>query len=162
MYNIRLGLFFECIDCYYLQRTFICLIAVPPQPPTNVSLTPNTSTDIEASWQLPTEDSRNGIILGFKLFYKKKDSLGTQAVEHINSSSARTKVVSGLAKYTEYEFQVLAYTSVGDGPKSSVKYERTKEDGKKLKKVRSKFDKLSPLDLHKSLMVLLAGYGNTN
>ena len=34
--------------------------------------------------------------------------------------------------YTEYEFQVLAYTSVGDGPKSSKQYESTKEEGKKL------------------------------
>ena len=50
----------------------------------------------------------------------------------VNGGSIRTKVVSGLDKYTEYEFQVLAYTSAGDGPKSSVKYETTMEDGKKL------------------------------
>ena len=48
----------------------------------------------------------------------------------INSSATRTRDVSGLDKYTEYEFQVLAFTSVGDGPKSTVKVERTKEDGK--------------------------------
>ena len=48
----------------------------------------------------------------------------------INSNTTRTKVVSELDKYTEYEFQVLAFTSVGDGPNSSVKVERTKEDGK--------------------------------
>ena len=52
----------------------------------------------------------------------------------VNGGSIRTKVVSGLDKYTEYEFQVLAYTSSGDGPKSSVKYETTMEDGKKLMK----------------------------
>ena len=40
------------------------------------------------------------------------------------------KVVTGLKKNTEYEFQVLAFTSVGDGPKSSVVVERTNEDGK--------------------------------
>ena len=38
----------------------------------------------------------------------------------------------GLSIYTEYEFQVLAFTSKGDGPKSSVVVERTKEDGKNL------------------------------
>ena len=37
-----------------------------------------------------------------------------------------------LDKYTEYEFQVLAFTSKGDGPKSSVVVERTKEDGKNI------------------------------
>ena len=51
-------------------------------------------------------------------------------MEPINSNTTRTKVVSQLDKYTEYEFQVLAFTSVGDGPKSSVKVERT-QDGKK-------------------------------
>lgn len=40
------------------------------------------------------------------------------------------KVVTRLKKNTEYEFQVLAFTSVGDGPKNSVVVERTKEDGK--------------------------------
>lgn len=39
------------------------------------------------------------------------------------------KVVTGLKKNKEYEFQVLAFTSVGDGPKSSVVVERTNEDG---------------------------------
>jgi len=39
--------------------------------------------------------------------------------------------VTGLDVYTEYEFQVLAYTSVGDGPKSSTQYERTKEEENK-------------------------------
>ena len=40
------------------------------------------------------------------------------------------KVATRLKKNTEYEFQVLAFTSVGDGPKSSVVVERTNEDGK--------------------------------
>ena len=64
------------------------------------------------------------------MFYKKKGSSESQTVEPINSGSIWNKVVTGLDEYTEYEFQVLAYTSVGDGPKSSKKYERTKEDGK--------------------------------
>ena len=37
--------------------------------------------------------------------------------------------VTGLDKFTEYEFQVLAYTSDGDGPMSPVEVKRTKEDG---------------------------------
>ena len=49
----------------------------------------------------------------------------------INNGTTLTKDVTGLDKYTEYEFQVLAFTSVGDGPKSSVGVERTKEDGMK-------------------------------
>ena len=46
------------------------------------------------------------------------------------SVTSLTKVFNGLNKYTEYEFQVLAFSSKGDGPNSSVVVERTKEDGK--------------------------------
>ena len=89
-----------------------------------------SSTSITASWQLPPAEDKNGVITGFKLFYKKKSSSGSQTTVAVKSGSTLTKVVSGLDEYTEYQFQVLAYTSVGDGPKSSVEYETTMEDGK--------------------------------
>ena len=94
-----------------------------------MSATAKSSTSIEASWQLPSEDFRNGNITGFKLFHKKKGSSESSTELTINSGSTLKKVVIGLDKYTEYEFQVLAFTSAGDGPKSAVKVERTKEDG---------------------------------
>ena len=105
---------------------------MPSQAPSSFSLTAKTSTSIEASWQLPPEDSRNGIITGFKLFSKIKASSGPSSQITVNSGSTLTKVVTGLHKYTEYEFEVLAFTSVGDGPKSFVMSERTNEDGKKI------------------------------
>ena len=109
-----------------------CSIVVPSRSPDNFTVTAKSSTSITASWQLPPVADRNGIIRGFKLCYKRKDSSGSQTVKTINDGSIWNKVVTGLDKFTEYEFQVLAYTSVGDGPKSSKEYERTNEDGKKL------------------------------
>ena len=53
----------------------------------------------------------------------------------ISGESTLSKNVTGLDKYTEYEFQVLAFTSDGDGPKSSVEVERTMEDG--MRQIRS-------------------------
>ena len=88
-----------------------------------------SSTSVRASWQLPAENSRNGIIDGFKLFYKKRSSSGPGAVLLLKSAAVSSKVVDGLDKYTEYEFQVLAFTSAGDGKNSSVVVSRTKEDG---------------------------------
>ena len=77
-------------------------------------------------------DSRNGIITGFKLFYWKKGSAGKETKQIVENGTSRSNTLTGLDKYTEYEFQVLAFTSHGDGPKSSVVVERTMEDGKKL------------------------------
>ena len=105
-------------------------ILAPSQSPGSFTVTAATSTGITANWQLPPADSRNGIIRGFKLFYKKKIPVGSPTTtEMITNGATLTKTVIGLAKYTEYEFQVLAYTSVGDGPRSSVKSKRTMEDG---------------------------------
>ena len=101
----------------------------PTQAPSSLSLTAKNSTSIEASWQLPPAEGRNGIITGFKLFYKKKGSSDSLTQITINSGSTLTKVVTGLDKYAEYNFQVLAFTAVGDGPKSSAKTMRTREDG---------------------------------
>ena len=52
-------------------------------------------------------------------------------METINGGTTFSAGINGLDNYTEYEFQVLAFTSNGDGPKSSVVVERTLEDGKK-------------------------------
>ncbi|XP_022808475.1 receptor-type tyrosine-protein phosphatase F-like [Stylophora pistillata] len=101
---------------------------VPSRPPDGFTLNVTSSISIIASWQLPPKNSRNGIIRGFKLYYKKKGSSGAGRMQSINNQATHNKVVTGLEKYTEYEFQVLAFTSVGDGPKSSVKISRTKED----------------------------------
>ena len=94
-------------------------------------MTAITSTIITASWQLPPADSRNGIIIGFKLFYKKRGSAGAATTLTMNNGTALSKDVTGLDVYTEYEFEVLASTLAGDGPRSSpVVFVRTMKDGK--------------------------------
>ena len=91
----------------------------------------NSSTSITASWQLPSVGFRHGIIKGYKLFYKKKDSSCATILTLGNGNiSAR---VTKLDEYTEYEFQVLAFTSAGDGPNSSTIFKTTMEDGENQK-----------------------------
>ena len=111
----------------YISNIFI---SVPSQPPTAFKLTASSSTSITASWQLPPVFARHGrTITGFKLFYKKKGCGGSATALPISSGSILSRNVTGLDKFTEYEFQVLAFTSNGDGPKSPVEVERTKEAG---------------------------------
>ena len=120
----------SCLLFFFKEFITYPSIAVPSRAPSNFSLTVNSSTSIRASWHLTPEDSQNGIITGFKLFYKKKDSVGSVIMVPFNTGGTLTKDITGLDKYTEYEFQVLAFTSVGDGPNSTVKVEKTLEDGK--------------------------------
>ena len=107
----------------------IVSISVPSQPPTAFNLTATSSTSIAASWRLPPVYARHATIKGFKLFYTKKVSGLSITTLTISGESTLSRNVVGLDKYTEYEFQVLAFTSDGDGPKSSVEVERTMEDG---------------------------------
>ncbi|KAL9950697.1 hypothetical protein ACROYT_G043237 [Oculina patagonica] len=101
---------------------------VPSKPPSMVTVTVSSSSRITVSWQLPPKDFRHGIITGFKLFYKITGSAESPSILPVNSGAIRTRDVTGLKKYTGYEFQLLAFTSVGDGPKSSVAVVRTMED----------------------------------
>ena len=104
-------------------------ISVPSQPPTAFKLTASSSTSITASWQLPPVFARHGrTITGFKLFYRNQGYASATTLT-ISRGSTLRRNVTGLDKYTEYEFQVLAFTSDGDGPKSSLEVERTMEDG---------------------------------
>lgn len=107
----------------------ILFALVPSQPPGNFAVIAKSSTSITASWQLPPKYARHGIITGFKLFYKKRNTTLEPTSFTIHNRTTNTKVVAKLEEDTEYEFQVLAFTSVGDGPKSSVEVERTREDG---------------------------------
>ena len=104
---------------------------VPSEAPRDLTATPNTSTSIVTAWQLPVADSHNGIIKGFKLFVRRKGSKDSKKSFQVNGTSNLTKTVPGLNKFTEYEFQVLAFTSVGDGPMSAVIVAITKEDGER-------------------------------
>ena len=96
-------------------------------------MTAASSTSVIVSWTLPTADSRNGIITGFKLFYRKLLPVGSPtAVLPIHDGEILTRTVTGLEQFKEYSFQVLAFTSVGDGPKSPIKEVKTEEGGKGL------------------------------
>jgi len=104
---------------------------VPSQAPKSFTVTTESSTSVLVSWQLPPPYSRNGFITGFKLFYRRRRPAAyspPMTTLIINDGATITKNVTGLLKYTEYEFQVLAFTSAGDGRNSSVISERTKED----------------------------------
>lgn len=129
---------FSCGTMIALQLIQLPLISAPSQAPTNLTATAGSSTSILVSWQLPPPFPRNGIITGFKLFYKKKKYPApcpqTTNTVTISGGTTLNENITGLLKYTEYEFQVLAFTSVGDGPNSSVVLGKTGEDGKREKR----------------------------
>ena len=71
------------------------------------------------------------MLRGYKVAYKLHPSGSSLQYLDVNNPSSTTIEVTRLGKYTEYSFQVLAYT-VKDGPLSDEKVIRTQEDGKQL------------------------------
>ena len=95
----------------------ICV--APTGPPTSFDLKVINSTAIEATWDLPRINERNGFIRGYKLFVQTRDG---KTVMNINISDIdnviMAYIVDGLKRATPYTFSILAYT-VADGPRST-------------------------------------------
>ena len=73
-------------------------------------------TAIQADWDLPLVGYRGGFIIGYKLYIQ---SINGRAERVINITDNSTSyIVGGLQPATAYSLSVLAYTSVGDGPRS--------------------------------------------
>ena len=89
----------------------------PTSAPMDFHVNAINRTSIEVLWELPPFYSRGGIIRGFKLFYTPANG-GSETTINIPDNSTDVYAVSGLRAATPYRFSVLAYTSVGDGPRS--------------------------------------------
>ncbi|OCT60398.1 hypothetical protein XELAEV_18046417mg [Xenopus laevis] len=103
--------------------------SVPSSGPTNVSALATTSSSILVRWSEIPEPERNGLILGYKVLYKEKDSDTSTHFWLVEGNSSRSVQLSGLGKYVLYEIQVLAFTRIGDGAASTPAIlERTLDD----------------------------------
>ena len=110
------------------------LLSEPSGPPQLVTISDVTSTGINVSWGPVPTDDRNGIILGYKLNYRALSNGGIVS-EFLNISSKQqdeggAKTLQTLNEFTNYSIDVLAFTIIGDGPRSVPKFLRTQEDSK--------------------------------
>ena len=101
----------------------------PSGPPQNVSAesTGTESVGIVVKWDDVKPEEQNGIILGYKVIYWK--DLIKRTVR-VSDSNTREVEIIRLEYLTNYKVEVSAYTSVGDGPKSSVLNVTTDETSK--------------------------------
>ncbi|XP_016144513.1 protein sidekick-2 [Sinocyclocheilus grahami] len=103
--------------------------SVPSCGPTNVSAFATTSSSILVRWFEVPEPDRNGLILGYKVVYKEKDSDSPLKFWMVEGNASHSVQLTGLGKYVLYEIQVLAFTRIGDGrPSTPSILERTLDD----------------------------------
>ena len=109
------------------------LPSVPTAPPQAVSGVNKSSIEITVRWQNVVGKDRNGIIMGFRIYYKAVGEFAVDKIEKVavvNGGGTELKVLESLEKFIDYNITVLAFTSKGDGPNSSVITVRTDQDGK--------------------------------
>lgn len=115
---------------------FLFFLSPVPTAPQGFSLTqvPNEPTQLSVSWTRP--DPANGIVTGYTLYCSVSSMQVYPEQEVPNSFSmgydgdTLSPTVTGLLRFTSYDCNVTANTSIGEGPPSDVETERTDEDGK--------------------------------
>eukprot|EP00794_Sanderia_malayensis_P008937 gene8937-9890_t len=99
---------------YVVART---LEDVPDDGPAKIILTAVSSSVVNVTWTSVPINVRNGIILGYKIFYNIKTS-PVVLTKHISSEKTRMSLLTELFGYSTYEVRMLAYTKTGDGKKT--------------------------------------------
>ncbi|XP_042689061.1 protein sidekick-2 isoform X2 [Centrocercus urophasianus] len=103
--------------------------SVPSSGPSNVSAQATSSSSMLVRWSGIPEADCNGLILGYKVMYKEKDSEARAQFWLAEGNASRSAQLTGLGKFTLYEIRVLAFTRIGDGvPSRPPVLERTLDD----------------------------------
>uniref|UniRef100_A0A4W3K1G6 Sidekick cell adhesion molecule 1 n=1 Tax=Callorhinchus milii TaxID=7868 RepID=A0A4W3K1G6_CALMI len=100
---------------------------VPSEPPLIVSVTPRTTTSVLIQWQPPKEESLNGMLVGFRIYYRE---LVYENMPGFSDPAALTGpakiygtrfscVFTELKKYRRYEILMTAYNVIGESPSST-------------------------------------------
>lgn len=100
-----------------------------PGQPLNLEVTVLSSTSVKLTWESPLQPSSAEPITHYKLYYGVVgDTSGESDVNVIETQYA----VTGLLKFYEYSFRVVAYNKNGPGASSARVVCHTYSDGKKL------------------------------
>ncbi|KAK9880038.1 hypothetical protein WA026_008552 [Henosepilachna vigintioctopunctata] len=101
---------------------------VPEQPPDKITCTTLTSQTIRVSWVSPPLTSANGVIKGYKVIYGPSDSWFDEKTKDAKITASSETILHVLKKYTNYTMEVLAFTSGGDGVRSTPVHCQTEQD----------------------------------
>ena len=102
-----------------------------PGPPSNVTLVPDSQHSIVVYIAEPLPLMRNGIIVGYTVFYRESNMLPDEGYLSVSTNASSVTLVN-LTVFTEYSVKVAASTSVGMGNESEVKTAVTQEGGRLL------------------------------
>uniref|UniRef100_A0A8C6E6Y3 Sidekick cell adhesion molecule 1 n=1 Tax=Moschus moschiferus TaxID=68415 RepID=A0A8C6E6Y3_MOSMO len=94
---------------------------VPGEAPRSVSVTPRTTSSVLIQWQPPRDESLNGLLQGYRIYYRELEYEAAPATESKmpKMPSALRAELTDLKKYRRYEVVLTAYNVIGEGPASA-------------------------------------------
>ncbi|XP_076342776.1 cell adhesion molecule Dscam1-like isoform X2 [Tachypleus tridentatus] len=102
---------------------------VPTLSPRSVKCMPQTSQSITITWMPPPQTSINGILRGYKVFYRPVTLFYDRLFSPlVLKDDATIATIQDLNKFTNYSISVLAFTRKGEGVSSEPVYCRTLPD----------------------------------
>ncbi|OWF38700.1 protogenin B-like [Mizuhopecten yessoensis] len=96
----------------FSEVTVITTFEKEPSVAPMISITKTTATSITLEWDELPKKQRNGVIVGYKVFYQK-DGETVIRTDEDNNGQSRSFVIKGLEPNTKYRIRVLARTRVG-------------------------------------------------
>lgn len=108
--------------------TIMTLEDVPTSGPANLTAKALNSTAISLGWDSVPSRHRNGIIRGYKIQYQVAKQNSSVHYKSVEDDVTRQVILNDLKPFTLYQFEVSAFTSVGDGVASSNVSFQTLED----------------------------------
>ena len=111
-------------------------ILVPGGPPLNITAQNASSTSINVTWKPIAENLQRGVILGYRVTFKKQQEASRRKRRSIRDDvlvkNRFTWILEGLEKFTNYCVKIVGFNSKGDGNFSNWLCVSTDEDGKRL------------------------------
>ncbi|KAL9953500.1 hypothetical protein ACROYT_G040923 [Oculina patagonica] len=101
---------------------------VPSRAPSNITFTNVRSTEITVNWSPLAEQYVNGLLLGYRIYFKKTGYYSIYSnVSSVNVTNPNTTriTLTGLNPGQRYDIYVSAFTSKGEGPRSYRYYVTT-------------------------------------
>uniref|UniRef100_A0AAZ3R1H5 Fibronectin type-III domain-containing protein n=1 Tax=Oncorhynchus tshawytscha TaxID=74940 RepID=A0AAZ3R1H5_ONCTS len=137
-YKLRMLATNDVGDSNYSKETetVITLQDVPEEAPVIVSVKPSTTTSVLVQWQRPSEESVNGVLVGYRLYYRElpvnstpstvpledmANNTTTRALtsfKTVSSASLTEFELTQLKKFKCYEIVMTTYNIVGESPPS--------------------------------------------
>ena len=118
--------FCRSISYLVIHMCIIFISVVPSAPPMNLNLVRSDSWSIIVQWKPVPAGYENGIVKGYRLVYRVKDSENSVSMADDSVYSKNIAVLSGLEFDTLYLIRVAAFTNTGSGNFSEPIEVRTK------------------------------------